>query len=155
MKYSPVDLARQWTFVREVGGQNKGLGPSIFQRFTGNAPGDSWCASFASFILYQAFEGKQPLFASASTNALLTEARQQGWLTAAPEIGDLFFYVHADTGLPHHVGFVTRITPGSTHPYDGIAGNTSADGVSSNGDRVAEHPLLVPAESLVFVHYPR
>jgi hypothetical protein len=51
-------------------------------------------------------------------------------------------------GTPHHVAILATIDPFAT-----VAGNTSEDGVSANGDRVAEHP--VSRQGKVFVHYPR
>ena len=53
----------------------------------------------------------------------------------APEVGCLYFYVN-DQDHAHHVGFVS-----SVDPLTGISGNTSADGASDNGDRVAEHTI--------------
>lgn len=140
----PVVLARDWLFVREHGGQNCGVWVGVIQRVTGNEQGDSWCASFVSLILGLAFYGGTPLLRTGSTVEMLTAAREKGWVVMEPSVGDLFFYVH-DDGTPHHVGFVTQ-----TAPLFGIAGNTSVDGTSSNGDRVAEHPIV---GNIVFVHY--
>lgn len=55
----------------------------------------------------------------------------------------LYLYVNANDHA-HHIGFVT-----STNPLTGIAGNTSADGTSSNGDGLYEHAIVAH----VFVNY--
>ena len=140
-----IEIARLFLFVREHGGQNCGVWVNTIQKVTGNGDGDSWCASFVSLVMGLVFAGASPLPRSASTGEILTAAKAKGWVTDTPNVGDLFFYVH-DDGTPHHVGFVTQVDP-----LEGIAGNTSADGTSNNGDRVAEHAIT----ATVFVAYPR
>lgn len=144
--------ARRYLFVREVGGQNRGFWVEQIQHFTGNAAGDSWCASFVSMILATICEGKahSPIVTTAVCEEIHSEAKRNGWLTTTPSVGDLFLYLDAADAHAHHVGFVT-----GTAPLTGIAGNTSVDGRSSNGDRVAEHQLQPSEGSVVFVHYPR
>jgi hypothetical protein len=144
--------ARRWSFVREVGGPNRGFWVEWIQRFTANAPGDSWCASFVSMILAIAFRGKSqsPVVTTAVCEEIHGEAKANGWLTTTPKRGDLYLYLD-EHGHAHHVGIVTE-----PDPLHGIAGNTSEDGTSVNGDRVAEHAIAAPrGGSLVFVAYPR
>ncbi len=144
--------ARRWLFVREVGGPNRGFWVEWIQRFTGNASGDSWCASFVSMILAIAFGGKSrsPLTTTATCEDIHQQAKVHGWLTTTPKRGDLYLYLD-ELGHAHHVGIVTE-----PDPLDGLAGNTSADGTSVNGDRVAEHAIAAPRTgSIVFVDYPR
>lgn len=73
-------------------------------------------------------------------------AKGKGWLVDTPQKDDIFLYVN-DANHAHHIGFVTD-------PGEGIAGNTSADGKSSNGDRVAEHGIS-SGSNVKYVHYPR
>jgi hypothetical protein len=143
-----LETARQFLFVREVGGPNRGVWVEIFQKYTGNAPGDSWCASFLSFVLGIHYQGGSncPLSKTASCEAMHQQAKQQGWITAVPLPGDVVLSVDA-TGHAHHVALVT-----ATSPLTAIAGNTDAGGVSSNGDRVAEHGIS--AAGKVFVRVP-
>lgn len=147
--HDPVSIARQFLFVREVGGQNKGVWVNTIQKVTGNDDGDSWCASFVSLVLGIAFGSKNPLPRTASCDVLLEAARSNGWLTSTPSVGDVFLYLKSPADA-HHTGFVT-----STAPLAGIAGNTSEDGTSSNGDRVAEHGIHGTPSTLTFIHYPR
>ena len=150
----PVEIARQFLFVREVGGQNCGVWVGAIQRVTGNAPPDPWCASFVAFVLGIAFAGKSPLPRTASCPQLLAVARIQGWLSATPSVGDVFLRLKADDpNYAHHTGFVTRVDPDGT--IGQISGNTSADGLSSNGDRVAERDLKAAASTIIYIAYPR
>jgi hypothetical protein len=67
-------------------------------------------------------------------------------MTTQPEQDDIFIYVN-DADHAHHIGFVS-------FPGVGIAGNTSADGSSSNGDRVAEHAISA-GPHVKYIKYPR
>lgn len=145
-------IARLWLHVREVGGQNKGIWVGTIQHFTGNGPGDSWCASFVALVLGLAFGGKGPLPRSASCDAFLEKARAEGWLTQTPSVGDVFLRLNTPTDA-HHTGFVTRVDADGV--IGTIAGNTSEDGKSSNGDRVAEHDIKPALGTIVYVAYPR
>jgi hypothetical protein len=143
--------ARKLSFIREHGGQNHGVWVGTVLKLTGNLPGDSWCAAWVSLVLGIGFEGKSPLPRTASCDVLLEHARSMGWLTETPSVGDLYLYLR-DPHDAHHVGILTGISP-----ITGIAGNTSRDGTSSNGDGVYEHPLdpahLVPGK-IIYIHYP-
>lgn len=145
-------LARLFTFVREVGGQNQGVWVQMIQKLTGNAPPDSWCASFVSLILGMAYEGQSPMPRTASCDVMLEHAREKGWLTTEPSVGDIFLRLNTPTDA-HHVGFVTDISRLPT--IGSISGNTSADGTSSNGDRVAEHDITPKAGTIIYVAYLR
>lgn len=145
MKYSPTDIARQFLPVREIG-PNKGLIVEAIQHWSGGQPGDSWCMEFAWFILWICFEGSPPMKRMQAVQTLYDLAKLQDWLTDDPGKDDLFIYVN-DQDHAHHVGFVTD-------PGTGIAGNTSADGKSSNGDRVAEHGIS-SGPHVKYIKYPR
>jgi hypothetical protein len=144
-----VLVARLFRFVREIGGANRGVWVQTFQRYTDNAPGDSWCASFVSFVLSITYQGKSPLTKTASCATMLAEARAKGFEVKLPLPGDLFFYLDA-TGHAHHVGIVTA----SAKPLIGIAGNTSGDGTSDNGDGVYEHAVSTTRNAYVRLPAP-
>lgn len=147
---SPIAVARRYLFVREVGGPNRGAFVEAFQRFTHGQQGDSWCADFASLVLDYAYHGKPPLRPTGSTQQMLSEARQRGYLfVTQPQPNDLYFFVHPD-GTPHHVGFITSVEG----QLIGIAGNTSPDGSSSDGTGVFEHAIPRDPAQVVFVRLP-
>lgn len=146
MKYDPVEEARRYLYIREAG-PNRGLRVEAIQHWSGGSAGDSWCMEFVWMVLDICFQGKCPFDREQSCEALLKLAAAQGWLTRNPVPGDLILVIN-DQGLAHHVGIVTL-----TSPLTSIAGNTSEDGRSANGDRVAEHPVLSTRNA--FVHYPR
>lgn len=139
-------VARHLLFIRETQGPNRGAWVSMLQRFCHGVDGDSWCADFVSFVLDVAYRGASPLTKTGSTVAMLGQARVRGLVVSDPVIDGLFFYVRAD-GTPHHVGIVTDVAP-----LVGIAGNTSEDGLSSNGVGVFEH--AIGRARTVFVRLP-
>lgn len=147
--YSPVDVARQFLFVRETLGPNRGVFVEAFQRVGDGKPGDSWCADFVSFVLWVCYQGPAPLPRTGSAAAMLAVATANGWVTTKPVAGDVFFRVDA-TGHAHHVGFVTAA---AADRVGTIAGNTSEDGLSANGTGVFEHDVA-PSPTLCFVHIP-
>lgn len=146
MKYSPTDIARQFLFVREAG-QNKGNRVEGIQQWGGGMEGQSWCCWFATMVLDICFEGNAPIPRAGACQTVYDLAKKNGWLTTNPTKDDIFLYVN-DADHAHHIGIITQ-----SQPLIGIAGNTSADGTSSNGDRVAEHS--VGGSHIKFVHYPR
>ncbi len=129
-------LARRLNFIRETA-PNDGAWVSFIQRWTGNHPGDSWCASFVCLILDIAYKGQSPLVKSAACRVLLAEAAAKGWIVDVPQKDDLFFYVK--NGVAHHCGIVSEVLNDGT--VVGVAGNTSEDGTSSNGTGVFEHAI--------------
>lgn len=139
-------LARRLNFIRETA-PNDGAWVTFIQRFTHNAPGDSWCASFVSLLLDVAYRGRSPLAKSAACRVLLAEAARKGWIVTEPQVDDLFFYVK--DGVAHHVGICSGV-----EPLVGIAGNTNETGESSNGTGVFEHELKTSSR-IVFVRAPR
>lgn len=144
-----VQIARLFLLVREAG-PNNGQRVNGIQMWSGgkDALGSSWCAWFVTMVMDLFFQGKSPIPRQGGVQAIRTLASQQGWIADTPSVGDLYIYVDTnDHG--HHIGFVT-----SVDPLEGIAGNTSADGTSSNGDRVAEHGISAGHGTIEFVHYP-
>jgi cell wall-associated NlpC family hydrolase len=78
-----------------------------------------------------------------SASAMHLLEYNQHLLTLDPKPGDLVIWDHGK-GLGH-VGILTGTTHinGTLTSIDVIAGNTSEDGKSRNGDRVAEHPCTL------------
>lgn len=146
-----ASIARQFLFVRELS-DNRGQRVEAIQRWSGGKPGDSWCAYFVSLCLDIRDQGKCPLERTGSCDVILQAARTNKWVTALPIPGDLYLCVRNGNDA-YHVGIVTDMTGHGS--FVGISGNTSADGKSSNGDRVAERPLLIDPAKHVFVRIPR
>ena len=151
--YDPVQVARQFRHVREAPsvGQNRGLRVEAIQHWSNGQFGESWCADFAWMVLDIAYQGNCPMPRTGSTQLQLSQAIAKGWVVETPQINDLFYRVHPSTKTPHHVGFVTRVYPDRIGT---IAGNTSDDGLSSNGDGVHEHDVRMDTKTLVFVRLP-
>lgn len=147
-KASAIAVARHLDFVRETQGPNRGAWVEFFQRFCKGQPGDSWCAYLVCFVLDVACFGKPPLIRSGSCAVLLNDCRRLRYIVTVPQLEDLYFFVTPE-GHAHHVGIVTGVDP-----LLGIAGNTSSDGKSSNGDGVYEHALNVPPNLIVFARLP-
>lgn len=143
-------VAKRLDFIRETEGPNRGYWVEFLQSFCDGVPGDSWCADFESFVEHVAYKGKNPTPRTGSTNAKLDFCLAKGWITKTPQVDDLYFYVHP-TGRAHHIGIVSGVKGAAIW---GIAGNTSSDGKSSNGDGVYEHAISV-GPSVVFVRLPR
>jgi len=143
--YSPVDIARQFLFVREASQQNTGQRVEAIQKWSGGNKGDSWCCEFATMVLDIAYQGKSPIPRLQACQDVYNLAKKNGWLTTTPIFGDIFLYVDANDHA-HHIGFVTD-------GEGGIAGNTSEDGKSSNGNGVYEHDISHNPVTVKFVHY--
>ena len=145
-----VEIARLFLFVRELEG-NTGARVEAIQRWGGGKPGDAWCAFWATMVLDLAFAGNATIPRTGSCDAILNLARSNKWLSDTPRVGDLYLYLKTPDDAVH-VGIVTDV---DVTGYTGISGNTSEDGLSSNGDRVAERRLQLRPGKTVFVRYPR
>lgn len=144
-----LDIALLFDFVREIPGQqNKGQRVEAIQRWGGGRPGDSWCAYLVTMVLDLYFKGKSPIPRLGRVQDIYNMAKAKGWLVTDPQPGDLFIFVN-DQDHAHHIGWVTIKIP-----LTGFAGNTSADGMSSNGDRAAEHELHVAPAHIKFIRVP-
>jgi hypothetical protein len=137
---SIIAVARRFLFVREVGGPNRGIFVEFFLRMVGAKPGEPWCAAFASVILWMVYLGKPPLPMSASCDVLLEACRRKGYMVPEPEPGCLIFSMRSANDA-HHVAIGTDGTEPGAATVGTIAGNTSEDGTSDNGDGVYEHPV--------------
>lgn len=145
MSASLSAIARRFAFVRETEGPNRGRWVEFFLRFTGNDPGDSWCASFESVCEDIAY-GKAVTPRSASCQEKLDWAVRKGRVVREPAPDDLCFSINAQ-GRAHHIAIVT-----DTSPLTAIAGNTSEDGTSDNGTGVYEHEISRTGK--IFVRLP-
>lgn len=147
--YDPIQIARQFLYVREAQsvGQNRGIRVEAIQHWAGGQQADSWCMEFVWMVLDIAHQGNPPFGRMQACEELHHLARQQKWIVPLPAVGDIVLTVNT-AGHAHHVGIVT-----GTQPLTSIAGNTSSDGSSSNGDRVAEH--AINAANKVFVRLPK
>lgn len=152
MRLGLLAIALQFDYVREAQsiGQNRGLRVEAIQHWAGGQAGDSWCVEAWWFAHDIHFKGQFAVPRMQSAQALHEFAQLKGWLVPLAEAqpGDTFLYVDA-TGHAHHAGIVT-----GTGPLTGVAGNTSADGTSANGDGWYEHALTVPDSSIVIVRIP-
>lgn len=150
MTHSLTVIARRLNWIRETEGPNRGAWVEFLQRVGGGGvPGDSWCSDFASVVCDVAYHGKPPIKRSGASNVRLAEARAKGFVAMEPQVDDLYFFVDGN-GHAHHEGIVTGVMP-----LTGIAGNTSEDGLSSNGTGVFEHALNVAPTRIVFVRLPK
>lgn len=156
-----VDIARLFLFVRErSGAQNEGLRVEAIQKWSGGRKGDSWCCYMTSLWLDLYFQGQSPVKRSGACDDVYNQAKAEGWLSAIPRVGDLYLFMRDPDGPAgpkgmedaHHIGIVTDV---GVDTFVGISGNTSEDGRSSNGDRVAEKLLDLAPGKIVFVRYPR
>ena len=146
MKYSPTEISRQFLFVRESKEQNTGMRVEAIQKWSGGTKGDSWCCEFATMVLDICYEGNSPIPRLQACQDVYDLAKKNNWLTITPVKDDIFLYVN-DVDHAHHIGIITKDGGGV-----GIAGNTSEDGSSSNGDRVAEHSISTNQAHVKYIH---
>lgn len=128
---------RRFLFVREIAPNSSPEIDRWLARF-GLAPGASWCAVYACSMVLD-LDPLTKLKTSAGALALL--AKNAPIVVHDPQPGDIMVWDHGH-GLGH-VAVVTGVVRvgGVVASVTAIAGNTSADGVSRNGDRVAEHEV--------------
>lgn len=148
MKYSPIEIARQFLPLREASIQNTGQRVEAVQKWGGGSKGESWCCYFATMVLDICFEFNSPIPRLGACQDVYNMAKAKGWLTDKPVVNNLFLYVN-DQDHAHHIGIVTKDGGG-----EGIAGNTSEDGKSSNGNGVYEHALITNPNHIKFVAFP-
>lgn len=115
--------------IQEVGGQNRGRAVEIIQKFTGNGPGDAWCASFVARCGKQMLGSDWKLPKTASCDVLLRFAQKNDVLFDKPERGAVFLRMRTPTDAIH-TGFVEAIVSatewtaweGNTNPHGGREG---------------------------------
>lgn len=129
--------ARTFLYVRE---KTANSSPEIdaWLHRVGQPPGVSWCAAFA-FSMVKDVDPTNPLRPSASALHLLANNLSLQVKLNDLQPGDIVIYDEGE-GLGH-VAIATNVVVVNDQlgAFDTIAGNTSADGKSRNGDRVAEH----------------
>lgn len=155
---SPTEEMRKLLYIRERGA-NKGQRIEGIQRWAGGQPGDSYCCESATMVLDICYQGASPIPLATACETVYQLAKAKGWLvpdTELPVIDDIFLYVN-DVDHAHHIGFVTGVTTDAANINHiiGIAGNTSADGKSSNGDGFHEHEISSNRKVTKFVRYPK
>lgn len=152
-----VATARKYQNVRESAGANTDGGGFIDQSLgeLGLPPGNSWCAAAACKWIRETVKA---LDQTTVTVKFHRSARALGLWELNPDLrvktgdlepGDFVIWDHG-----HGLGHVALVTDtvrvnGVLSGLVAIAGNTSADGVSRNGDRVAEHPVTFPNPQIV------
>lgn len=141
-----LEIAQLFLYVREAG-PNKGLRVEAIQKWCDGDPGDSWCCEWVTMVLDLYYHGNAPVPRLKACQDVLDLARKNNWLVTTPQTNDLVLSVN-DQGHAHHIGICVWPNPLST-----IAANTSEDGLSSNGDRVAQH--TVNSAGKIFVRLPR
>lgn len=158
-----ADIARLFSHLREAGGQNLGLRVRAVQQWSHEPrPPEPWCCDMATMWLDLKFGGASPVVRTASCDEVYEQAQANGWLRDTPQVDDLVLYMRDPDGPAgpvgfedaHHIALVTNVGAGG---FTAIAGNTSEDGTSDNGDRVAERPVPFtgPTPKYKFVRYPK
>lgn len=151
-----LDIARLFLFVRELPG-NKGLRVEAIQKWGGGSAGDSWCAWFVTMVLDLRDQGKCPLARTGSCDVILQWARANKCIVTEPQPGDVYLVVRTENpNDAHHTGLVTTMLydDNNVRKFGQISGNTSEDGTSDNGDRVAERAIKYRPANHVFVRVP-
>lgn len=157
-----AEIARLFAHVKEAAKQNTGARVEAIQRWGGGKAGDSWCCFWATMILDLKFGGASPIPRLGACDDVFKLAKAAGWLRDTPQVDDLVLHMKDPDGPSgpegftdaHHIAIVTDVDAGS---YTAIGGNTSDDGTSDNGERVAERPFAFtgPNPRRVFVRYPK
>jgi hypothetical protein len=148
MFYSPTDIMRQFLFVREAGA-NTGQRVEGIQKWCGGLPGQSWCCYMTTMALDICFQGNSPIPRMGACQDVYELAKKKGWMILNPKKDDVFIYVD-ENDRAHHIGIVT--VDGGTI---GIAGNTSPDGKSSNGNGQYEHEISTNPKTVKYIRFPR
>lgn len=157
-----VQIARLFLPLREAQalGQNQGQRINAVQLWTSgpSAFGESWCDDLCWLVLDLYYEMQCPFPRTASTDVTLAYARDNHLLVDTPEEGDLILSLNSPTDA-HHIAIYTG---GWAPQADGsyrmttFAGNTSEDGLSSNGDRAAEHGVhFASRDKFAIVRVPK
>lgn len=147
-----LDLARKFRYVRELP-ENRGQRVEAIQKWCGGKSGDSWCCHFATMILDIWYEGKSPIPRTGSCDVVLETARQDQRLSEEPRVGDLYLRLRAKHDA-NHIGIVTDVSQWDDNVIGTLSGNTSPDGLSSNGDGVYERAINVSDRTtIIFVRH--
>lgn len=121
----------------------------------GLTPGHSWCAcAVCKWVRDTSREaGVTVSKFKRSASALRMLELNAALVVTDPQPGDIVIWDHTvDPAKPQgHVAILTDVVKvnGAVAGLAAIAGNTSADGTSRNGDRCAEHPVAYPDRRIV------
>lgn len=150
--YDPVTRAGAF----ESAGPNTDGGGFVdqCQAEMGLPPGNSWCAcAVCKWVRDTATTLSVSVVFHRSASALRMRDLNPSLLVTDPRPGDIVIWDHtADPAHPQgHVGILTEVVRvnGEVSALACIAGNTSADGKSRNGDRCAEHDVSYPDPKIV------
>ncbi len=134
-------VCKSYLWVREVDGPNNAQAVRIFQKHTGNTPGDKaskWCMSFLAYCGHYGlqFLGGWKLPRTASCDIVLEFARRHNILFDTPEPGDLGLRMNpTNPNDATHTFAVDVVLTGGR--FTTVEGNTGPDG-GSDGDGVYE-----------------
>lgn len=134
-------------YIRET---EPNAGPRVFglQLWGGGSMRDNWCAEFVSVVFDMVFGGYSPFGLTTACEEYRAIARAKGWLTddaTKVKAGDLILSIDPTTKLAHHIAIaVDALLPqfnDGAASITAVAGNTSPDGLSTNGTGVFYHPV--------------
>ena len=92
MQADPVAIARLFLHVREAG-PNTGQRVEAIQKWCGGKSGESWCCYFVTMVLDLCYAGQSPIPRQGACQGVYDLAKQKGWVTATPSVGDIYLYV--------------------------------------------------------------
>jgi hypothetical protein len=134
-----LSYERSFNYVRELKGKpNCGPEIEVFQRFTFNEPGASWCCSFQCWCLFGVWPNI-PLRKTGSCQQLRERAKTLGWLLpigSSPQKGDIGLVIDESAATraklgrdhAHHIFAVSSQWRGGLQSFDSIEGNTNPAG---------------------------
>jgi hypothetical protein len=144
------EVFRCFRHLREAN-QNTGLRVEAVQKFGGGQKGDSWCCWLLTMVIdlywcghLEKPESEIPIRRLGACDDVLDICLKKNWMAIRPvnDGGDyIYFYVRNPEGKTakemdaYHIGLVTDA---KQTDFRGISGNTSEDGLSSNGNGVYE-----------------
>lgn len=115
-------IAESYTWVREVGGNNRGQVVEHLLKMVGLRPGDPWCAAFVAKVGYTLFGRDWPLPLVGGCATLGEAAARKEILYKFPAPGSVFLLYSKAKGRFAHTGFV-GLKP-SKNGWPTIEGNT-------------------------------
>lgn len=148
-----LEIARLFRHVREADAPNTGQRVEAIQKWSGGKVGDSWCCHYVTMVLDLFYGGKSPVPRHGSCDVVLALCKHNGWMVEPRNVapGDLWFRL-ADPTDAVHIGFVTE--PVVDGAFGQISGNTSADGLSNNGNGVYERDVKFTPGKVAFARLP-
>jgi len=130
-----ISIAKSQVGVRETGGENRGPEVEQYLAYTGNAPGQPWCAAFVQWIFAQAGRPLTETGLSASVEGIHGAAQTQGWIASSPQPGDIVLWDRPGHESDH-TGIVVGVNGDQIYTVEGNSG----DGVANRGPKPASTP---------------